>query len=493
VGVRSIGARLTSQVTRGSKDIEVSVALDTTGSMAGSKILALQDATDWLIDHVVQDVQTPTYSKMAIVPWSAAVNVGTYANAVRGTPTAGKTISAASWMSGTSKTISGITNANPAVVTTATSHGLTAGDYVYINGVGGMTNVNNKIFKVGTVSTTKKFNLLNTNGTNVDSRFWSAFSSFGTTPTIAKCLNSSCQVLITTSVAHDQVANDTVYITGATGMTGINGTHATAVASPSSTTYYLSDTAATTTNVGFNAYAANSGTSYCTTYGCTYYYFTNRSSGHSLYQVNSCATERTTHASDDAAPTTTLLGFNYTNNGTNCLGQVIQPLTTDKTVLHNLADHLTAAGSTAGHLGLAWGWYMVSPTFVAGIPSWPTASVPAAYKRNNLVKAVILMTDGDFNIQYCNGVTDGTINCNSPNGNSRTQAQAICDELKKSDVYQTILYTVGFDLAGNTSALNFLQGCASQPSNFFQADTGADLQEAFKQILDSLNDLRISK
>ena len=97
VGIKSITAQLTSEVTKGSKNLEVSASLDITGSMAGTKITDLISATNTLIDLVVQTSQTPTYSRMAIVPWAYAVNVGsTYANSVRGTPIAGATISSAS-------------------------------------------------------------------------------------------------------------------------------------------------------------------------------------------------------------------------------------------------------------------------------------------------------------------------------------------------------------------------------------------------------------
>lgn len=57
------------------------------------------------------------------------------------------TVSAPTWGSGTSFAISGITNANPGVVT-ATGHTFTAGQTVYITGVGGMTEVNNRFFTV---------------------------------------------------------------------------------------------------------------------------------------------------------------------------------------------------------------------------------------------------------------------------------------------------------------------------------------------------------
>jgi Flp pilus assembly protein TadG len=504
IGIRSITAQLTSEATRGSKDVEVSAALDVTGSMLGSKISDLVDATNTLIDLVVQDSQTPTYSKMAIVPWAFGANAGSYAASVRGTPTDGTPISSATWMSGSSRTISGITKDRPAVVTTSTNNGFAAGDYVYIDGVGGMTNVNGNIYKVGDISNgNKSFKLLNTDGTNVDSRYWSSFSSYGygVDPKVAKCLNSSCQVLITTTAAHGHAVNDTVYISGASGMTRLNGTHATAVASvPTTTSYYLSDEDAE--SIGFDStYSANSGKSYCTLYGCTYYYFRNASNGWNTYKVNNCTSERTNgDAYTDTAPSTSLLGFQYTSGGSDCLSQTIQPLTSDKDTLHALANSLTASGSTAGHLGLAWGWYMISPNWAY---LWPAASRPAAYGRSNLIKAVILMTDGEFNSAYCNGVIakdsgsgsgsgSSHINCNATNGNSQSQAEDLCDAIK-APANNTVLYTVGFDLGNNNNALTFLQDCASTPDDFYQADTGSALEDAFRQIAQKLNELRLSK
>ena len=44
VGIKSITAQLTSEATQGSKNIEVAVALDTTGSMSGQKLTDLKNA-----------------------------------------------------------------------------------------------------------------------------------------------------------------------------------------------------------------------------------------------------------------------------------------------------------------------------------------------------------------------------------------------------------------------------------------------------------------
>ena len=64
------------------------MVLDVTGSM-DDDMDDLRDAANELVDIVVQDVQEPFYSKVALVPYSAAVNVGDYADAIRGTYTAG--------------------------------------------------------------------------------------------------------------------------------------------------------------------------------------------------------------------------------------------------------------------------------------------------------------------------------------------------------------------------------------------------------------------
>ena len=73
------------------------------------------------------------------------------------------------------KTISGITAANPAVVTTSTSHTLEPGDTIRITSVVGMTEVNNRHFTVGATASGTTFELQNENSTN-----YTAYSSAGT-------------------------------------------------------------------------------------------------------------------------------------------------------------------------------------------------------------------------------------------------------------------------------------------------------------------------
>lgn len=70
-----------------------------------------------------------------------------------------------------SKTITGITQANPGVVT-ATAHGYSNGDLIWLDGVGGMTQVNNLAFTIAGV-TTDTFNI------GVNTTAYSAYTTGG--------------------------------------------------------------------------------------------------------------------------------------------------------------------------------------------------------------------------------------------------------------------------------------------------------------------------
>jgi len=71
------------------------------------------------------------------------------------------------------KTITAVTKANPAVVT-ATSHGYSDGDRVYIEDVGGMTQINDRHFTIN-VLTSNTFELLDENSTS-----YTTYTSGGT-------------------------------------------------------------------------------------------------------------------------------------------------------------------------------------------------------------------------------------------------------------------------------------------------------------------------
>jgi Flp pilus assembly protein TadG len=322
----TIAAR--SEVMRSSNNVEVALVLDTTGSMAGQKIADLKAAAKDLVDVVVQPVQTPYYSKVALAPYSMAVNVGpTIAPLVRGTYT--------------------------------------------------------------------------------------------------------------------------------------NGT--------------------------------------CTTPGCQKFKFKNPSNVDKTFTISNCVSERTgADAFTDTAPSTTPLGRNYPSPNNPCLTNTIAPLSSDKVALKNQIDTLSAGGSTGGHVGVAWGWYLVSPKFAY---LWPAASRPVAYGTPETLKVVVLMTDGEYNSAYCKGVisqdsiagsgsADDHISCDAPNGGAFTQAETLCANMKRAGV---IVYTVGFNVVSDPRAQDLVNHCATDASHVYLPATGAALKDAFHAIGQDINSLRLSR
>ena len=488
VGVQSLSAGFASEVVRGAVDVEVSVALDVTLSMAGQRLTDLKAAVRELVDTVVQDVQTPTYTKMALVPYSQAVNAGSYATALRGPIRGPRDIRNITWMANTTiRNIQGISRANEATVTSP-GHGFNNGDWVYVWGVNGMGQVNNRAFQV-TGRTTDTFRLSGVNSSNYGWYQWGG--------QVRRCANANCNVVVT-STNHGYSAGQYLHITDVRGMTDLNG-QTFRIASTTRDTVTLSGTPNASNASG---YVANTGKLHCTwqtaTEGCTYFRFDNTAGGTSTLAVTDCVTERATNGRTDRPPTTTLMGRNYPEQGNGCTSPQIVPLTANKTALHNAINGLNASGYTSGSLGILWSWYMLSPNFGY---VWPAASRPAAYRRDNLLKAAIIMTDGEFNTVHCQGAqarnsdigsATSKITCDAPNGKPYAQARAYCDAMK-AQTTGIVVYTVGFGINAGTPAADIMSYCATSPDNVFLAQNGAALTAAFRQIAQNISALRVAR
>jgi len=476
IGIPTVTAKISAEATRGSVDLEVAVALDNTGSMKYD-IDDLQTALEELIDLVVQEDQEPTYSKMAIIPWSEAVNVGDLADEIRGSVPAGKTITNLRWMA-SQVDVSGITKANPAVVTTASNHGFATGDVIYLANISGMSQVNNKYYKV-VYKTATTFSLQTTAGVNVNSSSYSTYSS-STSDKARKCLITSCEIVVT-ATGHGFATGDHVHIVGTSNSSYNDETYT--VTSRTADTFSLDGEKSTSSTDP----RATGGTAYCTEYLCEYYYFEDDDGDWRTYQITDCVTERATDTYTDAPPSTTLLGANYESNGVCDIDQDITPLTADTDVLYDESDDMDDHGSTAGHLGTAWAWYMLSPEFGY---LWPDAeNVPADYDEPNLLKVAIIMTDGVYNRQYCNGVRTGIIDCDAPD-DTAVQAAELCEAMKDEGI---VVYTVGYNIADDSDEETLLEDCASSDDKAFFPDDGGDLVDTFQEIGQNITDLRLSK
>ena len=80
---------------------------------------------------------------------------------------------------GASVVITAITKANPGVFTTAVAHGFTVGRSVYINGVVGMTELNNNYYVIKTVPTTTTFTLEDSAGNVINTTGYTTYVSGG--------------------------------------------------------------------------------------------------------------------------------------------------------------------------------------------------------------------------------------------------------------------------------------------------------------------------
>lgn len=237
-----------------------------------------------------------------------------------------------------------------------------------------------------------------------------------------------------------------------------------------------------------------------TTPGSTNFTFTNMNGSSRTYAISTCVSERigAKAYTDDEITSTTRVGRVYLPTSSSCLSSKLLPLTNDKEVLNARIDAMSAVGSIAGHVGVEWGWYTLSPT----IGLWSGSSLPAAYGTEKLKKIMILMTDAEYNTNYCKGVrsntstsgsgsTDTHINCSAPNGSSWSQAKALCAAMKLKGVE---IYTIEFELDTSIAArVDLVQSCATDSAHRFNAANETQLNAAFQAIAMNLLDLRVSR
>lgn len=482
MGIDEIDVGVRSDALEGGADIEVAMIFDVTGSMAGSRITALRQAGKDLVNIVVKDEQEPYYSKASMVPYSVAVNVGPYADGARGPITPGTAITNVEFTSGLSRLILGASKTDPVQITSL-AHGFSEGDLVYIAGVKGMTQLNKKAFRVDN-PTLDGFELKGVNGTS--------YSTYTNSGTIKKCITDDCEVRVTAN-GHGLSDGDEVVIKGTKGMTQINtGTNVTwEVDDPTANTFILKGSY----GPDYGAYTS-AGTSYCTKQGCEYFRFNNASANAKrVYRVTTCATERTgDEAYTDASPATEYVGRHYAKATSECPTNQLIPLTSDKTLLTEAVDALVTDGSTAGHLGAAWGLYTLSPKFGS---LFPAESMPATFGRPKLYKFAVFMTDGEFNTAHCKGVlgkgtyssSSDQINCTPENGDPFEQAQAYCTAMKQFGVK---VYTVGLQVPNGTLKKTLTDCATSAQYAYFPAQP-EELISVFQQIGRDINEVRLVK
>ncbi|MCW2310247.1 vWA domain-containing protein [Rhodobium gokarnense] len=199
---------------------------------------------------------------------------------------------------------------------------------------------------------------------------------------------------------------------------------------------------------------------------------------------NKCATERSVKSFTDAFYTQAPIG----DGSTGCPGVEFLPLTDSNATLTTKINSLATTGYTAGHTGIAWSWYTLSPKWS---PLWPAGSDPVAYDDDETVKIAILMTDGEFNTAYDYNEASGKYKESRGNAKSKSEQRAkkLCKNMKKAGIE---IYSVTFQLY-STSAKAMMEECASTSGKYFDASNGTALRNAFKSIAADISQMRLSE
>ena len=185
--------------------------------------------------------------------------------------------------------------------------------------------------------------------------------------------------------------------------------------------------------------------------------------------------------------------------------QPVTPMVAEKNTVVAGINSMQAVGGTELTTGVAWGWRMLSPRW-RGVwgGEMNTNSLPLDYNSALMYKVAIIMTDGDNDISYNvysaygypnAGGQLGTTPCSGSNcttGESRlnTRTTQICDSMKQNGI---IIYTIALGTAVSSTGQSILQACATSPDYYFLSPTTNELQTIFRQIGDSLANLRISQ
>ncbi len=189
----------------------------------------------------------------------------------------------------------------------------------------------------------------------------------------------------------------------------------------------------------------------------------------------------------DAAPTnaaTYLPTWNDAKNttSTSCSPAAkIVPLTTDRDALKKAIDGFKADGYTAGQLGTAMAWYLISPNWKT---VWPKASEPTPYGTAKVDKIAVLMTDGVYNTLQGEDYNDNSTEATT----ALAQAKTLCTGMKGKSI---TVYTVGFNL-DSKAAKTMLKDCATSADHYYDTSGGDALKAAFRDIALKISTLRLT-
>lgn len=226
--------------------------------------------------------------------------------------------------------------------------------------------------------------------------------------------------------------------------------------------------------------------------------YTNPKSGATKHHQNINSTKNK-YTGTPASGTSVVWG-NPIGPNAGCTVQPLQRLTTDTSSIDTQINNMVAGGDTEIPLGLMWGWHVLSPLgpFADG----------TAYGTAGVIKVIVLVTDGantyntSININQSHytaygyadqkRIGDGTAGGVQSALNQRLQT--LCANMKTRNAdgsWKINIYTVPLEVT-DTNIKSLLQGCVTDPGNYLDVASSSQLADAFANIAGSISALRVA-
>ena len=192
--------------------------------------------------------------------------------------------------------------------------------------------------------------------------------------------------------------------------------------------------------------------------------------------------EKTPAASSDYDESNTTPSSGYTlfeaENMLYCASASVTPLGYNWSTLTNQVNAMSPYGATNQAIGIAHGWQTITPGSPYGAPSVPS----------NTTRYIILLSDGQNTLDRWYG--DGSTERSSADANIDAREEATCDAAKSNGV---IIYTILLDIpAGSESPSAPLSYCATDSSKYYVLTSTNAIVTTFNQIAQQITDVRVS-
>lgn len=215
------------------------------------------------------------------------------------------------------------------------------------------------------------------------------------------------------------------------------------------------------------------------------------------YVNDGCTTERKgDNQFTDAGPAVAMVNRDYRMNAGWCPSEAVTPLASNLATLEASVDRFHVTGSTAGHIGIQWGWYLLSQNWADVLPE---SAKPKEMDPHKVAKVAILMTDGEFNTAYAGVPDNGEKVDLIQTARSPDKAVTLCKAMRARGIQ---IFTIGFftpDLkpAEAAAARKTLKDCATSDvgsiKHFYSTSSGDELDSAFRAIAGTIQKLALTR